>query len=392
MSFTPQYSVVVPVFNSEKTLDELCTRVSSVFQKINQSFEIILVNDCSKDGSWRVIQQLKEKFGEKVTGISLRGNFGQHKALLCGFQFAKGEYIITIDDDLQFFPEDIELLIVKTNSTSADFFNNNTLFIGLFVVIVLCVIIAYTLYKLIGEKLFLNIRQVVEDTKIPVICTGGKKQYQFKLEESGNGERRSYTFWIYIHDMNKYNNMYKNVFNIQGSKTEINPIKASPFIFLDKTNNRMYVRFAKNSSVVNADLASTITTFSGVNGLTDSTLINFMKQGIVIPYVPLQRWVHIGIVFNSNAFKNSLYAYVDGTLVNTTSTGELDQYLGGTQDTKKNIDNIDVNGSGFINIGGGIDAVEGTGFSGLVAKITTYNYELNVRDIYNDYYTKNYMI
>ena len=235
-----------------------------------------------------------------------------------------------------------------SNSTSADYFNNNTLFIGLFVVVIFCVIIAYTLYKLIGENLFLNIKQVVEDTKIPVLCTGGKKQYQFKLEEGGNGERRSYTFWIYIHDMNKFNNMYKNVFNIQVSKTEINPIKASPFIFLDKTNNRMYIRFAKKSTNISADSAPTISAF---NYLTETTLINFMQQGITIPYVPLQRWVHIGIVFNSNAFKNSLYAYVDGTLVNTTSTGELDQYLGGSQDTKKNIDNMNINVSGFIKIG-----------------------------------------
>jgi len=120
MDFTPEYSVVVPVFNSEKTLDELCTRIETTFKKINQSFEIILVNDCSRDGSWNAIRHLKQRFGEQLTAIHLRGNFGQHKALLCGFQFAKGEYIITIDDDLQFLPEDIELLISKARSTSAD--------------------------------------------------------------------------------------------------------------------------------------------------------------------------------------------------------------------------------------------------------------------------------
>jgi len=120
MSFTPTYSIVVPVYNSEKTLEELCTRIRTTFEKINESFEIILVNDCSKDSSWWIISQLKQKFSEQITGIHLRGNFGQHKALLCGFQFAKGEYIVTIDDDLQFSPEDIELLISKAKSTSAD--------------------------------------------------------------------------------------------------------------------------------------------------------------------------------------------------------------------------------------------------------------------------------
>ena len=120
MNSTPKYSVVVPVFNSEKTLEELCNRVDATFHKINSTYEIILVNDCSRDGSWNIIRHLKQKFGEHLSAIHLRGNFGQHKALLCGFQYASGEYVITIDDDLQFFPEDIELLIEKANSTSAD--------------------------------------------------------------------------------------------------------------------------------------------------------------------------------------------------------------------------------------------------------------------------------
>src|SRR5690348_11028641 len=104
-TFEPEYSVVVPVFNSEKTLWELCTRIETTFHKINASFEIILVNDFSHDNSWNVIKEIKQKFGDELTAIHLRRNFGQHKALLCGFQFARGEYIITMDDDLQFFPE-----------------------------------------------------------------------------------------------------------------------------------------------------------------------------------------------------------------------------------------------------------------------------------------------
>ncbi|MBP6731438.1 MAG: glycosyltransferase family 2 protein [Chitinophagales bacterium] len=120
MNLSPQYSIVVPVYNSEKTLAELCARIEETFTRINQSFEIILINDCSTDGSWGVIRELKEKYNQQLTAIHLRGNFGQHKALLCGFQYAKGAYIITIDDDLQFFPEDIELLINRIEDTNAD--------------------------------------------------------------------------------------------------------------------------------------------------------------------------------------------------------------------------------------------------------------------------------
>lgn len=120
MSYAPQYSIVVPVYNSEKTLEELCARIEQSFQKLNASFEIILVNDLSTDGSWWKMKELKQKYNERLLGINLRKNFGQHKALLCGFSFAKGEYIVTIDDDLQFFPEDIELLIGRAKATGAD--------------------------------------------------------------------------------------------------------------------------------------------------------------------------------------------------------------------------------------------------------------------------------
>lgn len=120
MSTPVQYSVVVPVYNSSKTLVELCNRIESVFKKLNSSFEIILVNDCSADESWTVIRDLKSKYGMCLTAVYLRRNFGQHKALLCGFQFAKGEYVITIDDDLQFYPEDIEILIESAKTTGAD--------------------------------------------------------------------------------------------------------------------------------------------------------------------------------------------------------------------------------------------------------------------------------
>ena len=120
MNFTPQYSVVVPVYNSANTLEELCTRIETTFMNMEATFEIVLVNDFSTDNSWNVIRGIKNKLGEKLKAIHLRKNFGQHKALLCGFQFSKGEYVITLDDDLQFFPEDIEVLINRMQETAAD--------------------------------------------------------------------------------------------------------------------------------------------------------------------------------------------------------------------------------------------------------------------------------
>lgn len=120
MSLSPEYSVVVPVYNSEKTLRELCDRISATFAKMNAGFEIVLVNDNSTDGSWNVIKELRNNKVYNITAVCLRKNFGQHKALLCGFQFAQGEYICTIDDDLQFFPEDIMVLAEEAKRSNAD--------------------------------------------------------------------------------------------------------------------------------------------------------------------------------------------------------------------------------------------------------------------------------
>ena len=275
---------------------------------------------------------------------------------------------------------------IKSTVNSSDYLNNNVLYIGLLLVVIICVIIAYVLYTIITTKLFLNIRQVADETKVPVLCTE-KKKIPFKYDKTGNGERRSYTFWIYIHDMNKYATQYKNVFSIREDSKSVKLDSASPFIFLDKANNRMYVRFAPTKEDSNTkDLDYT--------NLVEGNLPLLMKTGIVIPYVPLQRWVHVAIVCNANSYKNYIYAYVDGDLVNTTSNGENDKYISNCTNTssppdtcKKDLTNIDLNVSGILSIGGvQNDFAEGPGFSGLVSKITSYNYELNQKDIYDDYY------
>ena len=79
---------------------------------MGSSWELILVNDCSKDGSWKIARKLAKK-DKRVTAVSLSNNFGQHNATMCGFSFAKGDYLITMDDDLQHPPEEIEKLIKK---------------------------------------------------------------------------------------------------------------------------------------------------------------------------------------------------------------------------------------------------------------------------------------
>ena len=109
-----EYCIVVPVFNSASGLKELFTRIASVFKNLNKTFEVIFVNDCSRDNSLSILQEIHSQ-NDNVIVIDLFSNFGQQNALMCGFQYCKGQYIITMDDDFQNPPEEIPKLINKLN-------------------------------------------------------------------------------------------------------------------------------------------------------------------------------------------------------------------------------------------------------------------------------------
>jgi dolichol-phosphate mannosyltransferase/undecaprenyl-phosphate 4-deoxy-4-formamido-L-arabinose transferase len=106
----PQISVVVPVFNGRQTLPELCARVRKVCEAQGLSFEMILVDDGSSDGSWETIDHLC-RGNEALRGIRLARNFGQTAATYCGLAAARGRIVVTMDDDLQHLPEDIPRLL-----------------------------------------------------------------------------------------------------------------------------------------------------------------------------------------------------------------------------------------------------------------------------------------
>jgi glycosyltransferase involved in cell wall biosynthesis len=108
----PDVSVVIPVYRAAKTLDELTTRLVAVLRKLSADYEIIMVEDCGGDESWEVMKKLRAA-DRRVKIIRLMKNFGQHNALMCGFRFATGEYIVTLDDDLQNPPEEIPRLLEK---------------------------------------------------------------------------------------------------------------------------------------------------------------------------------------------------------------------------------------------------------------------------------------
>ncbi len=105
-------SVVIPVYRGEGTLVPLVERLASELPKVAENFEVILVNDCSPDASWKKVSELAGRF-PWVVGIDLMRNYGQHNATLCGVRNARYEITVTMDDDLQHPPEQIHLLLEK---------------------------------------------------------------------------------------------------------------------------------------------------------------------------------------------------------------------------------------------------------------------------------------
>ena len=114
MSNPASYSIVIPIFNSEKIISKLYNELIEFFEVSSLQFEIIFVNDGSADKSSDVLQKIKES-DSKVKVIEFSKNFGQHNALLCGIRKANNEFIITMDDDLQHSPDQLHKLIDKIN-------------------------------------------------------------------------------------------------------------------------------------------------------------------------------------------------------------------------------------------------------------------------------------
>ena len=106
----PGLSIVIPVYRSETILPELVRRLGEVLPALARSYEVVLVNDASPDGSWAVISRLAAQHSW-IHPINLMRNYGQHNALLCGIRAAQYGSIVTMDDDLQHPPEEISKLL-----------------------------------------------------------------------------------------------------------------------------------------------------------------------------------------------------------------------------------------------------------------------------------------
>nr|WP_257621149.1 undecaprenyl-phosphate 4-deoxy-4-formamido-L-arabinose transferase [Aeromonas hydrophila] len=104
-------SVVIPVYNEEASLPALLSRVTAACDQLSQDYEVILIDDGSHDGSTELIRDAAAVEGSKLVGVLLNRNYGQHAAIMAGFETAKGDLVITLDADLQNPPEEIPRLV-----------------------------------------------------------------------------------------------------------------------------------------------------------------------------------------------------------------------------------------------------------------------------------------
>jgi len=353
--------------------------------------------------------------------------------------------------------------------------NSGSVVVMLVVGALVALLTAYILYYLINRTINSRNYYLLPGTSMPVLGTQETKISGTNIPNSLNGNRSSMCFWIYIYDINKYSGSRRHVFH-RGTENDTFT-HASPYVYLDAYSNKLHVLFSSTAtdsptlwgstnaaglfdptytipattsggstlrtysatdptlplttpSPINANNAVVTQNINPPNTLASLAYLNAIR-GITVDYVPLQRWVHIGIVVNEDLNGGSITAYVDGQLQNQVNaqtsvtikdpninisysttgvpsissivdnTGSLVQITNNSVATPTaanvntaslqtvtpafNISTVDLDHKGDIYIGGSLSTPNGAGFSGLISKIQFFNYDLNAQDVYNNY-------
>ena len=125
MEYPKDLSIVISLYNEEESLPELVRWIEKVMNQERYSYEVIMVDDGSTDGSWKLIKRLSDN-NSNIRGISFRRNYGKSAALFHGFKAAEGKVVVTMDADLQdspAFSEDIHYEIVKLSADTIAIFD-----------------------------------------------------------------------------------------------------------------------------------------------------------------------------------------------------------------------------------------------------------------------------
>jgi undecaprenyl-phosphate 4-deoxy-4-formamido-L-arabinose transferase len=109
----PRVSIIIPVYNEQDVLEALFERLYPAMDAIGSTYEIVFVNDGSTDGSAAMLREQFQKRPDVTRVVLFNGNFGQHMAIMAGFEYCRGERVVTLDADLQNPPEEIGKLLAK---------------------------------------------------------------------------------------------------------------------------------------------------------------------------------------------------------------------------------------------------------------------------------------
>lgn len=220
------------------------------------------------------------------------------------------------------------------------------------------------------------------------------------LPASTNGQRLSLSFWLYVSDFSKNDGSFRHVLHVGQEDGSL----ASPLVFLDRNRNRLVVWFAKTntSKTPNPDVGALLrgpTANVRLNATAQGSSFNVNHHGLVIPYVPQQRWVNITVVVDETVQATTITGYVDGEVSVQATTGDLaDDVDGFPLNTSRSPGAVlnasqakDLRGlnltlsSGDLYTGGDAYSKSGVGFPGFVSRVGFYNYELNADDVLGIY-------
>lgn len=259
-------------------------------------------------------------------------------------------------------------------------------FIGIFVAIILF-LIAYGLYVYIRNLITQKTIFEFPDSQTPMKGTAINRLNGTKIPANVNGKRKTLMFWIYINDINMFSGEdIRHIMHI-GDETILG---SSPSVYLDGMKNRIYVRFSKKGDNSTNDNLHTHATNLVTNDTTlsyyDAIKTDLATRGVVIDYVPLQRWVHVAIVINETVNRGYISTYLDGEIVSHVTSDDVIELSNGDKITV-DFTGLNLDKTGDLYIGSDIyNNNMPRGFSGLISRVSIANFDMNGIEVKKVFY------
>lgn len=246
-------------------------------------------------------------------------------------------------------------VVSNTTATLSKNFGSAVILLTLGVIVTF--VVAYALYYWISSTIVDKETYTYPDTNTPILGSEMHKSLANNAPFTVNGQRKTLSFWVYLHDITQFNNTMRHILHIGADQVNDNLDGVSPIVYMNADNTSMNIAFKPKVGTIAGS-----TKDEKIRTLTD-------KSGITIDYIPIQRWVHVAVVVNETGKGGTITAYVDGELVKAKA---IDTY------------NLNLDISGPLITGG--SPVQGmAGFSGLVSRVSVSNYDMNALDVYNEY-------